>query len=312
MPTRQQLGRWQVIAGYVAFSLAVFILLLYLTFPYAAVEKRLSEEASNQGLSLRFVGLGAGVLGISASAVQISKKVEAGEDVPSDPIVVSSLAIRPSLSPLGLAYSGRVFGGKLRGSMGWVGDVSVRLDLDGLNAADESLKALSGLDLTGRARGRLSLDIPRTASTPAAKMREPDLSQAKGTLSVNLDQFMVNGGTLKVRMDGEMTPLDLPRISVGDAEAKINFQRGLGTIEQLQVRGTDVDLIADGTVKLSKRLEYSELNLNVKMKLDPGFINRLGIVATGVSTLPEDPQNPGFRLARVNGFLDKLNFGPGR
>ncbi len=312
MPTRQKLDRWKVIAGYVAFSVAVFVILLYLTFPYDAVGRRLTDEASNQGLSLSFSGLGAGFLGVSASSMQISKRLEVGEDASAEPVVVRSVTIRPSLSPLGVAFGGNVFGGRVRGSMGWWSDVSIRLELVGLNAADERLKALSGLDLAGKARGRLSLDIPKALPTPAAKTKEPDLSQAKGSLSLNVDQLAVNGGTLKVPIDGEMTPLDLPSIAIGDVEAKITFQQGLGTIEKFQAKGSDVDLVATGTVKLSKRLEYSETNVDVKMKLEPDFTRRLGIMAVGLSTLPEDRQNPGYRVARLTGFLGTPAFGPGR
>jgi len=312
MPTRQKLDRWKVIAGYVAFSVGVFVFLLYLTFPYEAVGKRLSDEASNQGLSLTFSGLGAGFFGVSASAMQISKRMEPGEDSSAEPVVVRSVKIRPSLSPLGLAFGGNVFGGRVRGSMGWSSDVSIRLQLDGLNAADERLKALSGLDLAGKARGRLSLDIPKAPSTPVAKTREPDLSQAKGSLSLNVDQLTVNGGTLKVPIDGEMTPIDLPTIGIGDVEAKINFQKGLGTIEKFQTKGNDVEVIATGTLKLSKRLEYSEPNVDVRMKVEPDFTRRLGIIAAGLSTLPEDQQKPGYRMAKLTGFLGKPAFSPGR
>ena len=312
MPTRQKLDRWKVIAGYVGFSVAVFVLLLYLTFPYEALGKRLSNEASSQGLSLTFSGLGAGFFGLSASSMQISKRLEAGEDSSAEPVVVRSVKIRPSLIPLGLAFGGNVFGGRVRGSMGGSSDVSIRVQLDGLNAADERLRTLSGLDLAGRARGRLSLDIPKAPPTPLAKTRDPDLSQAKGSLLLNVDQLTVNGGTLKIPIDGEMTPVDLPRIAIGDVEAKINFQKGLGTIEKFQAKGSDVDLLATGTVKLSKRLEYSEPNVDVRMKLEPDFTRRLGIMAMGLSTLPEDKQNPGYRLAKLTGFLGKPAFGPGR
>jgi type II secretion system protein N len=308
---RRQLKRWEMIAGYVAFGVFAFFFLLYVTFPYSAVEKRLAAEANNQGLYLKFGGLGPGFFGMSASTVQVSKKFEVGDDAPQ-PIVIRSVSIRPSLSPLGVAFRGSVFGGKLSGSMGWLSDVALRLDLENLNPSDETLKNLSGLDLAGRANGRLSLEIPKTAPTPTAKVREPDLSQAKGTLSLNLNQMVVNGGTVKVPIYGEMTPLDLPKIAIGDVEAKINFQKGMGTIEKFQAKGADIDLMASGTLRLSKRLEYSEPNVDVKLKLDSDFTKRLGIVAAGLSTLPEDRENPGFRVAKLTGFLGKPNFNPGR
>lgn len=312
MPTLLRMSRSRVIAGYVAFSVAAFVLLFFLTFPYDAVEKRLSAEAASQGLHVSFRGLGPGFLGVSASSVQISKKVEPGEDSAPEGIVVRSVAIRPSLFPLGIAFRGSVLGGKMSGAIGMSSAVALRLNLEDLNTGEETVKTLSGLDLSGKVNGRLSLDIPRSAPTPASKVSEPDLSQAKGTLSLNVDQLVINGGTMSVPIYGEMTPLELPRISAGDIEAKITFQRGMGTIEKFQTKGADVELAGSGTVKLSKRLEYSEPNIDLRLKLDPGFAKRLGIVAAGVSTLPEDRDNPGFRLAKLTGFLGKPVFNPGR
>jgi type II secretion system protein N len=312
MTNRWQANRWTRTGGYVAFSVVAFVFLLFLTFPYDAVEKRLAAEAAGQGLYVKFSGLGPGLFGVSATAVQISKKIDAGDEAIPDPIVVRSVAIRPSLSPMGIAFRGRIFGGKVSGAMGGSSETSLRFELEDVNLADPILKTLSGLELSGKLRGRLSLDIPKTAPNPAAKVREPDLSQAKGTLSVHLDQLAVNGGTMKVPMYGEMTPIDLPRIAVGDCEAKINFEKGLGTIEKFQAKGSDVDIAATGTLKLSKRLEYSEANVDLKLKLEDGFKNRLGLVAAGLAALPEDKENPGFRVAKLTGFLGRPNFRPGR
>src|SRR5258708_38093260 len=110
--------------------------------------------------------------------------------------------------------------------------------------------------------------MPRAAPRPASKLSEPDLSQARGMLSLNIDQLVVNGGTMSVPIYGEMTPLDLPKISAGDVEAKITFQKGMGTIERLQVKGADVEVAGSGTVKLSKRWEYSEPKVDLRPKFD--------------------------------------------
>jgi len=48
------------------------------------------------------------------------------------------------------------------------------------------------------------------------------------------------------------------------------------------------------------------------MKVEPDFTRRLGIIAAGLSTLPEDQQKPGYRMAKLTGFLGKPAFGPGR
>src|ERR1700694_374856 len=117
MPLKIQLKRWQWIVVYIAYGLFVFALLLLATFPYGAVQKRLQAEASGQGLLLRLGGLGPGLFGLTASNVQLSKKLEGTEDQPPTPVLIKSMAVRPSLFPLGVAFRVKVFGGTVSGTV---------------------------------------------------------------------------------------------------------------------------------------------------------------------------------------------------
>ncbi|HME92222.1 MAG TPA: type II secretion system protein GspN, partial [Myxococcaceae bacterium] len=150
MPPRIQLERWKIIGGYVAFALGTFGFFLLLTFPYGAVAKRLAFEAANQGLYVKFDGMGPGLFGISASNVQISKKIEGASEKPPESLTLRSIALRPSLFPLGVAFRAKAFGGTITGALGGMGDVSLRLNLSDLNASDPSFRTFSGLDMTGR------------------------------------------------------------------------------------------------------------------------------------------------------------------
>jgi type II secretion system protein N len=243
--------------------------------------------------------------------VQISKKVAGSDDKPPESLAVKSVALRPSLFPLGIAFRARIFGGTITGALGGIGDVSLRLNLNNLDPGDPGFRTFSGLDMSGKINGSLSLEIPKSGP-PAAKVQEPDLSRAGGTLTLNSEQLLVKGGTLTVPVYGEMTPIDLPKIALGAVEVKIKFEKGLGTIESFQSKGEDLDLSATGTLKLAKRIDYSEANVAIKLKAEPGFTNRLGMIAMGLSTLPADNENPSFKLARMTGFLGRLDFNPGR
>lgn len=315
MPPRIQLDRWKIIAGYVAFTAGVFVFFLFLTFPYGAVEKRISAEALGQGLYVKFGSMGPGVFGVSASNVQISKKIEGGDEVQPEAVILKSIALRPSLFPLGVAFRANVFGGTVTGAVGSVGDMILRLNIDDLNASDPNFKAISGLDMTGRFNGRLSLEIPKSPVPPSpvggARPEDPDLSQAHGTLDLALKDLLVSGGTLKIPLYGEMTPVDLPKVALGNVEARVKFNKGLGTIEKFQGKGDDVDVTASGTLKLAKRLDYSEPNVDIRLKTEPDFTKRLGLLGSGLAMLPPDKDDPGFKLARMTGFLGRPTFNPG-
>jgi type II secretion system protein N len=301
------LERWQSLIGYALYGLFVFALLFMLTFPYDAVQKRLQAEAADQGLHLKFGGFGPGWLGLTASNVQVSKKLEGPESGPRTTVLIKSMSFRPSLFPIGVAFRAKVFGGTVSGAVGGLSDLALRLDVDDVNGADQNFKEFSGLDLTGKVRGTLALDVPQTPPTRNAKSREPDLSQAKGSLSLNADQLLIKGGTLPF----PEAPLDLPRISVGDLEARMKFDKGLGTIERFHAKGADVDVSAVGTVKLAKRVDYSEANVDIRLKAEPELKSRLGLITIGLEQLPGDRDNPGFKLAKLTGFLGRPNFMPG-
>jgi type II secretion system protein N len=308
MPPRTKSARWRAIAGYVTYGAAALVFCFYITFPYDAVKVRLVSEASSLGLDLKLGRLGPALMGVGASSVQIGRKVLPNEE-PGPTLVLKSVSLHPSLFPLGLAFRAKGFGGTITGMVGGLGDLSVRLDASDLESSDPSVKLLSGLDLSGKVSSQLSLTLPKGKATAAAKSTEPDLSQASGSFSFKLDQFLVKGGTLTLPLyGGEPMPVDVPRLALGNVEGKIKFEKGLGKIEKLQGKGDDVELMASGTIKLAKHLDYSETNVDLKFKSEAGLIKSLSEIAR----LPKDKENADFRTARITGFLGRPNFNPGR
>src|SRR5438094_9520636 len=95
----QKTARWKIITGYVAFGLFSFVLGLYLTFPYDALETTVKTAAEGAGLYVKMQSLRPGLFGITATNVQISKKSVAGEAKPPEPLVINSSEVRPSLFP---------------------------------------------------------------------------------------------------------------------------------------------------------------------------------------------------------------------
>ena len=62
------------------------------------------------------------------------------------------------------------------------------------------------------------------------------------------------------------------------------------------------------TIKMARKLEYSEPTIDFKLKATEEFKKRLGILGSGLSMLPADKENPQFRVARLTGFLGRPNF----
>ena len=309
---RLKISRGQKIAGYVAFSLFIFAFWFWITFPYDAVRRRLVSEAAAQGYRLEIGRVGPGLMGMSASNLRISKKVDDAGNASPTVLVIQSASMRPSLFPPGVAFAANSLGGKISGFVGGLLGTSLRLDLNRLNTADVNFKQLSGIDASGRITARLSLDIPSAPAPGPGKAKEPDLSKANGSLSLKGDRLVVNGGTLTVPVMGQQMPVELQKLSIGDLEALVKFDKGQGKIEKFQGKSEDLELLGSGTIKLARQVDYAETNVDLKLKVEPDAQKRLGAIAMGLNVLPADKDDPGFRIAKISGFLARPNFNPGR
>ncbi len=309
MPPETKTARWKKVVGYVGFSLAALVFCLYLTFPYEALRQRVQREADARGLFLKMSRMGPGLFGVTATNVQLSQKA-ARADAPPDALVLQSVALRPSLFPPGVAVRAKALGGTIRGAIGPLGTVRVRLTADDLNFSQGNLKAFTGVDLAGRGDAELSLNIPQV-TLAGSKVSEPDLGQASGTLSLKLQQLQINGGTVKVAIPmygPEPTPIDLPKIGIGDVEGAVKIDKGVATLEKLDGKGQGLDVKGSGTVKLAKRVEYSEASLELRLKTDPEWVKQLGVYGVGLSTLRSDPKDPTWKLATLSGYLSRPSF----
>ena len=291
---------WHRNLAFGLFGLLCLLLFLFLTFPTDAARTRLRTEAERLGLVLRMDSLSAGLFSMSAGRVQLSR----ASDVDAVPLVVDQLTVRPTFFPPGLALRAALLGGNAAASFPSSGQ-ALHLKLTGIDLARVNLKALVGVEAEGKLDGELSLEMPLVRG-------EPDLSQATGVLKLNGTDLLVRGGTVTIPVLGTPTPLDLPRAALGALDGEISFERGAGTVQRFHLKGDDVEALTSGTVKMARRPDYIELALGIRVRAEAEFLKRLGILGAGLTMLPMDTELPGFRDARVSGYLGKPVFNPGR
>lgn len=294
-------SKLKAVLGYVAFGVVAFVLGLYLTFPYDALKRFAISQAQAQGLQLRISAMGPGLFGVTAYAVRIAPAPK--DDKTPEALQVDSVSLRPSLFPLGVAARGKAMGGTFHATVGGLGALVVNADFSDLDPTQGNFKGFSGISAKGRASGALSLDLPKTATGPDGKSRVPNLAEANGELSLALDAFSVEGGQVTVPIYGTPTPVDLPRIAFGNLAGQLTFTKGNGTLSKLSAKSDDLEAEGSGTIRLAKRLAFSEMNLSIKLKTQPAFVSRLGLLGSGLSMLPNAPGAPGYRLAHLTGFL---------
>ena len=306
MPELKKKPLFRVI-GYVAFGAFSLLLGFMLTFPYDTLKERVRVEADQAGYFVRVGSMGPGFLGVRASELLLSKKADA--DPPPEALKLDSLSVGPSLLPPGLTVKVRGLGGSVTTTLSGVTNARLRVDAEGLDLAKGNVKGFSGIDFAGIVDAHLDLSIPRVAagSGPA----EPDLSQASGTLTLETRDLAINGGSVSVpipQYGPEPTPLDLPKIVLGNISARLKFDKGAATVEDFKAKSTDLEAALSGTMKLAKRLEYAEPNLEVRFKPDPEFQKRLGLIGSALSMIGADPKDPSWRLGRLTGYLGRPQF----
>lgn len=289
--------------GYTAFGLFAVFVFFYATFPFEAAKKRLQREAAARGYEVEIGSLGMGLGGVKASDVLLRKAgPPPAEGKGPDALFIDSLSIRPSLFPLGAAFSADAFGGDISGAIGGISELTVRLNLDDLDLAEGNLKGFTGLNLSGIVGGEVDLRAPLKeipGRTDGAK--EADFGAADGRISLKGAEITLNGGTVNIAQMGGDT--ELPKVILGELKANVKVEKGMGTFESLLAKSTDVHLLGDGTVKLAKNLPYSAPNLALRLKVEEDLKKRLGPLSMGISILPADDKDPQFRKATVVGFF---------
>lgn len=323
MPPETKPARWKLVLGYAAFAVVAFILCLFITFPYDAIRTRIVTEAAAQGLAVRIGSLRPGLAGITATQVRVSKPPQPlsadtlaalargeggmlGAAELGEALVLDSVAVRPALFPPGVAVRASALGGTVSVSLGLLGDTRVSADVDGVQVSGGNLSALTGLDMEGEVNATLALKLPKNGG-------QPDLAQADGELTLDAQGLVIKGGKVPISMGaGPAVPMDLPRINLGALTGRIPFEKGLGTVQTLRLKSNELEALATGTLKLGKKLEYSEPGMDVNIKLDPEFQKQLGLLGASVTILPPDKKDPSFRAARLGGFLNRPTFLPRR
>jgi type II secretion system protein N len=307
LPSSKRRRRLARLGGYVAFSLLSLVVGFFLTFPYDALRDRARLEAENAGYVLRLGSLGPGLLGVRAGDVQVSKRSDA--DPPPGALKLDLVSVGPSLWPPGVKLSVKALGGTITTSLSGLSAVRLKIDAEDLDLSQGNLKGFSGVDFAGNLEGHLDLSLPRAVVGAGAS--EPDLSQASGTLSLEGKGLTINGGTASITIPqygNDPTPFDLPRIVLGDLSAHLKVDKGAATVDDFKARSADLEASLGGSLKLGKRVEYSEANLEVRFKPDPEFQKRLGMIGGALAMVPADPKDPSWRLGHLTGLLGRPQF----
>jgi type II secretion system protein N len=314
-------------AGLVAFYFFALVVFCFVTFPYERLRDRLVDEfnARQTGpdpLRLEVDELSAYSLGgIEAEGVRLISAAKpasgdpAAEQAKPSVLAVDSAHARLSLfglltGSLDLSFGADAFGGEVSGTTAESGGTrSLDLTLEDLSLAEAPLLADAiGLPLGGTVQGTLELVMP-----------EGKLSKADGNVSLDIVGLSAGDGKAKLR-----DTIAMPKVEAGDLKLVGDVSEGQLKLSDFSAKGPDLELVAEGSMRLRDPLPTSLLSLTARFRFLERYTNKNDLTralfgapgSSGSGLFDMDPKNKrakrpdGFYGYRVSGTLASPTFVP--
>jgi type II secretion system protein N len=304
-----------IAAGYVAFYFFALVVFFYWTFPYDRLKERIvrdfnARQSGPEAMRLELDELSSYWLsGIEAEGLRLVSPPEGKAKKPTVTSVESAHA-RISLPALligrrSVSFGADAFGGSLDGNISDSdAERVVELEIDELDLGQTPMLAgLLGLPITGALSGSIELAAP-----------EARLSKAEGKLSLKMTGLSVGDGKAKIR-----EIIALPKLDAGTLTLEAEVKTGTVKITQLSGSGPDLEVGAEGTIRLRDQPAQSALQLTSEFKFTDRYTNKDDITralfgpsgAFDLDRKNRAAKRPdGFYSWRVTGTLDKPHFLP--
>jgi len=317
-------------AGLVAFYLFALVVFCFLTFPYERLRDRLVDEFNSRQtgpdpLRLQLESLGAyWIGGVQAKGVQLisapKRTTTTSFDSSAQPVkpsvlIVDSAHARVSLLSLlfgsvDLSFGADAFGGTISGTTSESdGTRAIELTIEDVSLAEAPLLADAiGLPMAGTVGGTLDFRLP-----------EGKLAKADGTLNLEIVGLSAGDGKAKIR-----DTIALPKVEAGDLKVIGDASEGQLKFTDFSAKGPDLELAAEGSMRLRDPLPTSLLSLTARFRFTERYTQKndltKALFGTPGSSAPGlfdlDPKNKrakrpdGFYGYRASGVLSAPTFVP--
>jgi type II secretion system protein N len=314
--------RW---AGYPLFYTFAFWFFAYLTFPHDRLRDRLVAEFNARQTGEKPLRLEVEdtswywLTGIEAEGVKLTSIApapsEEGKAAKPKVVTLDELHVRASLlrlliGTLHMSFGADAFGGTITGVTSDADDArSIEMEIEDVSVADlPILGEAVGLPLTGTLAGTVDLRLP-----------EAKLARGEGKIDLKISGITVGDGKAKIR-----DAIALPKLDAGELVLDAEATNGRLKVNKLTAKGTDIEFIADGAIRLRDPFESSLAELSVRFKFADSYTNKndvtRGLFGAPGSSVPGlfdlDPKNrrakrpDGYYGWRISGPISHLNFEP--
>jgi type II secretion system protein N len=265
------------------FGLLVFIVALYIWFPYDRAKEVAISLAAAQNLDVEIESAGpAWGLGISFSNIHVKTRpttpgAKATRFTIERATVTTSLfsAIFSSPPPLTVSLDG--FGGHVeftqKGAPGKKGPFRLEITARDVNMAEvPGVRETLNLPLSGT----LQLDVDVASTTGK-------LAAAKGSISFTIASCVVGDGKTPLKVEGNpflAGGLTLPKVRLGDLRGEVAIDNGTAKLKNVEGKSADIDLALEGDLQLRDPFPNSLLNAYLRFKPSDAFLRTASTLQT--------------------------------
>ena len=284
-PSPETLRRLRLVGAKVGVFLFVFVVALFIWFPYDRAKEVAVNLAASQGLDVEIESAGPtwGV-GVSFTNIHVKTRPTTGkptrfsiEKASATTSILSILFAKLSSSPIPYTLSLEAFGGRIelaeKGAPGKKGPFRVEI-----TARDVDLAELPGIRETINlpVAGTLRLDLDLASPTGR-------FTNAKGAISFLCEACVLGDGKAPLKIEGNAFlggGLTLPKVRLGDLGGDIAIDNGAAKLKGISAKSPDGEISLEGDVALRDPLMNSTLNAYLKFKLSDAFAKSAGTVQT--------------------------------
>jgi type II secretion system protein N len=159
-----------------------------------------------------------------------------------------------------VSFGASAFGGELGGVYSASDEATeFELEIEKVGVRDMPLLAEAvGLPMTGALTGSILLNMP-----------EQKVSKADGTIAFKIADLTVGDGKAKI-----LNTIALPKVAVGEVSVDAEVKEGIVTIKHFGAKGKDLELEAEGRIRLREPFETSLMEMTMMFKFSDAYKNK--------------------------------------
>ncbi|MDP8223630.1 MAG: type II secretion system protein GspN [Candidatus Lernaella stagnicola] len=272
--------------GFAGLFIALFMIFLYLTFPFDAITSYAVQKIESQG-NFRveieemspFRLTGVSIKGLQVRDAEDRRKVF----LTMDEIRVRLRPTQLLLGRLWVDFDIYAYDGGVAGSYCFHRGIhDVAMDFVDLNLSKYGTKEVArkfgSFDLAGVIGGAV-----------AASLHPKQRRNNSGTVSLNFDRLRV--------MNIDLVGKKFPDLTFEPSRASLTLKNQTLQVNEFNLKGNHIELLLDGSLRINQsQPTSSRANLTVKFKPSEEFEDALGVVAMALG----EPNEEGFYTKRVN------------